>query len=376
MDVFVNILLCGSYIPVDMVKRLPLSSEAGNNLQHNLLCEFNEKHTARTLSYIGYTMSVEQKHMIEKAMDTSGLEYVIGKHGLGRLYSYLLCSLKLWHMAKDADVVLLYNYHYVFSAVLLFAKFRHFKTALMIADSNEISEEKGVMRKCLAWYYKKTRQRFDKLIILSKDLISRLDVKNALLFPGAIRYEDYKEFSLQPLENRKIRVLYAGVFTDVTGVDLLLAAIEKIDLQNVEFIFTGRGDLLPDVEAAAAKDKRVVYKGFLPRKEYYELMNSVDILVNPRNMTMPQNMNNFPSKMLEYLASGKVIVSTRFSGYEGFENYHIKYVQSTVQSLRDGIVSTILGLSDERDECFYGNHYRAKEFSWDKKAEAILQYIK
>ena len=370
-----NILLCGSYIPVDMVKKLPLSSEAGNNLQHNLICEFKKKHNVKTLSYIGYTMDAEQKGMIECAMNANGLEYIIGKHGAGRLYSYLQCSLKLWNMVKNADVVLLYNYHYIFSAVLLFAKLCHFKTALMIADSNEISEEKGIMRKCLAWYYKKTRQRFDKLIILSKDLMSRLDANDALFFPGAIRYEDYKDFSLQSLENRKIRVLYAGVFTDVTGVDLLLAAIEKIDLQNVEFIFTGRGDLLPDVKAVAAKDKRVVYKGFLPRKEYYELMNSVDILVNPRNMTMPQNMNNFPSKMLEYLASGKVIVSTRFSGYEDFSEYCINYVDTSVESIKAGLIAVVMNLDEIRKKSYTTNHSFAREFSWQKKAERMLEYM-
>lgn len=87
-------------------------------------------------------MDAEQKGMIECAMNTNGLEYIIGKHGAGRLYSYLQCSLKLWNMVKNADVVLLYNYHYIFSAVLLFAKLCHFKTALMIADSNEIGTVK------------------------------------------------------------------------------------------------------------------------------------------------------------------------------------------------------------------------------------------
>ena len=53
--------------------------------------------------------------------------------------------------------------------------------------------------------------------------------------------------------DRKIRVLYSGVFTAVTGVDLLLDSIAQIGDKNVEFVFSGRGNLLPQLENAVCK---------------------------------------------------------------------------------------------------------------------------
>jgi len=63
------------------------------------------------------------------------------------------------------------------------------------------------------------------------------------------------------------------------------------------------------VEALAGADPRIRYLGFLERDELLERLRRSLVLVNPRPAGRPENRYNFPSKILEYLATGRPVIS-------------------------------------------------------------------
>ena len=368
-------LFCGSYIPPELTKELEYCSEAGNNLQHNLIKEIAELHKVKILSYIGYPVTALQKDILCRKLNEVAIEHVVCRNGIGRILNFfqyyrgLLCNI------KNADIILLYNYHYLQFFIPVICRIAGKTTAVIIADYTDELEQKGVLRKLIARHTELAYRKFSKAIILSRDFFDRFQGREKLFFPGAVKYDEYCDFIPHPVAGRNIRVLYSGVFEYVTGVDLLLEAIKKIQIQNVEFIFSGRGALEGAIQEAAKGDKRIRLEGFLPRDEYYRLLDSADILVNPRNMNFQQNANNFPSKMLEYLAAGKCIVSTRFAGYRGFGDYRINYVDSDSSSIADGIVDAICGIDGCQKEIFMHNHVYAKRFDWHSQALRILDFL-
>lgn len=370
-----HVLFCGSYIPTALTKEIEFCSEAGNNLQHNLIMEMSKYSDIRILSYIGYPVSALQKNILKQELKKNSIQHVICKRGLDRIwdffkyYKLLLCNI------KKIDVILLYNYQYLQILIPVIGIVTGKETAIIIADYTDASEEKGILRKLLAWHTEVMYGYFSKAIILSKDFYDRFKGSTKMFFPGAVRYGKYSKFSFYPIAGRTIRVLYSGVFEYVTGVDLLLEAIKLIDKQNIEFVFSGRGVLSDSIKKAARDDKRIRLEGFLPRDEYYRLLNSADILINPRNMNFKQNANNFPSKMLEYLAAGKCIVSTRFAGYECFGDCRIKYVDSDSSSIAAGICNAIYELPACQEEIFVQNHVYAKRFDWSSQALKILDFL-
>ena len=114
--------------------------------------------------------------------------------------------------------------------------------------------------------------------------------------------------------------------------------------------------------------------GCLPDEVYDKKLREADIFVNPRNMSLPQNQNNFPSKVLEYLASGRLVVSSRFSGSEDFENNFIFY-DGGVDSLADALSFTIKEYSEKREKIYLENREKAKEYDWQNQAKKILYFL-
>lgn len=370
-----NILFCGSYINPTITNKIEYCSEAGNNFQHNLIQELNKEHDIEVLSYIGYPTTKQQKELIKKTSCRTHVHFVMCCSLMDRVLNFFFYYYFFCKMIMRAEIVVLYNYHYIQCFIPVLGKILGKTTSVIVADYTEQTECQGWMRKLISCHTEKMYTQFSKVVFLSKNYFDRSKCKYKYFFPGAIKYSDYKGFVLKPINDRKIRVLYSGVFTTVTGVDLLLDSIAQIGDKNVEFVFSGRGDLLPQLENAVLQDNRIINKGFLTREEYYELLNSADILVNPRNMNMPQNKNNFPSKILEYLAAGRYIISTKFSGCECFEEYSVVYAKSESGDIAKKIRDAISSIEVKRKEIFEVNHIRAKEYDWENQIQNLIIFL-
>lgn len=369
-----KILFCGSYMPPNQIKYFNDSSEAANNFQFNLINNLSKNNRIEILSYIGFPITKDLSQKLIKSLKSEKINYIIRYGFLSRIVNFIHYYMKFIKLITKCDTVLLYNYYYINLFILPISKFFNKKTILIVADYTEISEYNCLTRKTLAKITKKDYLKFDKLIILSNDLYKNLAHKNKLFFPGAIGWNKFEKFSLKNSE--KIRILYSGLLNEVTGVDLLLDAIKKVSLDNIEFIFTGRGAMQSDVQNLSKEDRRVLYKGFVSRDQYYELLDSVDIVVNPRNMNLQQNQNNFPSKIMEYLASGRIIVSTKFSGYRDFYDC-IEFTESKPDDIAEKIEKIIKGKDKiyDREEVFDRNRRKAQLFDWSLQTEKIEEFI-
>lgn len=110
------------------------------------------------------------------------------------------------------------------------------------------------------------------------------------------------------------------------------------------------------------------------QNEYDVKLKKADIFVNPRNMTLPQNQNNFPSKVLEYLASGRLVVSSRFSGSKDFENNFIFY-DGEYDSLATALLQAIETDNFEKEQIYVNNREKAREYDWTNQAKKVLQFL-
>lgn len=123
----------------------------------------------------------------------------------------------------------------------------------------------------------------------------------------------------EPSEVADPVVLYTGTKGPWGGLTLLLQAWEKVRHPTARLWVCGPGrhDLLSE---AASRDARIRDYGLVAEADLQRLTEQASVLVNPRPPSYPSNRLNFPSKILEYLGTGKPIASTRtlsFSpGYE------------------------------------------------------------
>ena len=63
-------------------------------------------------------------------------------------------------------------------------------------------------------------------------------------------------------------------------------------------------DLIESLLKKLQKDKRIIYWGVVEQKHVFEMQQQATLLVNPRKGHEEYTKYSFPSKTMEYMASG------------------------------------------------------------------------
>lgn len=132
-------------------------------------------------------------------------------------------------------------------------------------------------------------------------------VKNSFVLPGVVPAlkEEYPTISSP---NREF--LLSGIISDTIAMTkTVLEAFSE--LPDCTLYITGKVLEGEDtIKEFAEKYPNINYLGSLPYNEYLKLMHRVTFQLSTRNAAMPENRNNFPSKIIEALLHNRIIVST------------------------------------------------------------------
>ncbi len=320
-----RILFVGTMVPDELEARAEGISAAGNRFQNNLIRNLGKAgYEVDTLSFLGSPLKEEQKAALLRG-DYGPWKGVVATGGIkGKIASIRHFAKVCRTLLCDKDYVVCYNILYAWLTLPKCAKREKSKSIAIIADYSGAECFRSLPRKLYAMVMKASFRRFDTVVGLSKKISPMLRKEQKfVLMEGGIDRALYDYFQDPPRQdNTTCTILYAGLLEQVTGIDLLLSAVNMLPASfPVRILFTGKGSMMDAVKEAAASDPRISYLGHLPYEEYLEVIKGADILINPRNMNLPENRNNFPSKILEYLCSGKPVISTRFIGHEKFPQF-------------------------------------------------------
>jgi len=151
----------------------------------------------------------------------------------------------------------------------------------------------------------------DGYAFLSYDFFQRyISSNNKLHLDGAVYPKVKKPFLQKSTETkRKTTFLYSGSLGKWGGTKMLLDAMALIKRDDFELWITGFGDTTV-FKKSLPKDKRIKYLGLLTYDQLHDAYQTANVFLNPRPVNMPGNENNFPSKLFDYLAWKKPIIST------------------------------------------------------------------
>lgn len=110
-------------------------------------------------------------------------------------------------------------------------------------------------------------------------------------------------FTINQGGHKKKTILYSGNLGRRYGIVDLLEAFTRTSI-DYKLHICGVGDGAEDVKRYAEKDNRIVFLGSLPRNEVLRLQGEATLLINPRHRTDAFTRYSFPSKTMEYMASG------------------------------------------------------------------------
>lgn len=171
-------------------------------------------------------------------------------------------------------------------------------------------------------------ERVDRFVVLTDQMYEPLHISNRpwLRMEGIC---DINETQTVPASTETKAILYAGTLNYQYGIKDLLGALELIDIDNTELWICGSGEAENEIRNIAQKDGRIKFFGYCTQAEVKELRSKAAVLVNPRSDEGEYTKYSFPSKTMEYMASGKPVVMYKLAGIPDEYDEYLNYVRSS-----------------------------------------------
>ncbi|MGM7702963.1 glycosyltransferase [Pseudalkalibacillus sp. Hm43] len=291
-------------------------------------------------------------------------------------------TLKFCVMTRKEDrVILLGNLtSYISFPAMVISKITKTKIFAVVPDVPKFAASytritnsaKRIINKALGVLDKYIEHRFDGYILLTEamnDLVNKKR-KPYIVIEGMIRKKDFEVFSNKGIKKYPSKVMmYAGTLHAKFGIKNLVESFDSIDPSfNAELWIYGKGDFENELDYFIKKNPNIRYKGSQPRSEIIEKEHIATILVNPRPASEKFTKYSFPSKTLEYMASGTPLITTKLSGIpKEYYKFVFTFRNEDIEDMtRD--LENILSLPTETLKNF-GN--KAKKFVLEKKNHEI-----
>lgn len=175
----------------------------------------------------------------------------------------------------------------------------------------------AILRKLEYWVQTRSLRSFDGLVVLTQSisddfapLVPCLIMEGAVA-GGVLRQTGTAQRAVSTqFAHETFVVMYSGALTNLKGIRLLLEAFQQLRERKFELWITGDGPLRSEVEAVAKHDNRIQFWGLVTTERLSELYARASVLVNPHLVNEPSARYVFPSKLLDYLATGRPVIST------------------------------------------------------------------
>lgn len=142
-------------------------------------------------------------------------------------------------------------------------------------------------------------------------------------------------------------VLYAGGLYEKFGIGNLVQAAAAITDIPFELHLYGEGNYVEEILRAQQRCPAIRYMGVVSVEEIRAAEGEAALLVNPRPCDEEFTKYSFPSKTLEYMSTGRPVLTTRLPGIpEEYFDYVYSVPDNAVETLRDAL-SRLLRLPEE-----------------------------
>ena len=235
----------------------------------------------------------------------------------------LLGEIKIWiKKTEGLKTIIVYGLHV--NLVLVVKKIRKYfpnvKLCLIIPDlpeymgCNRYVRGLGIRNMEIDFLYSNITL-FDKYIVLTEQIAEKLNLNPSSysVIEGIYLPQKLECIYNSDLKNDKY-ILYTGSLAIRYGIIELLKAFELIENKEIKLVICGDGEAKNEILEYSKKNMRIIYLGILCRERILLLQKWAFLLINPRNGNEDYTKYSFPSKTMEYLASGTPTLMYRLPG--------------------------------------------------------------
>jgi glycosyltransferase involved in cell wall biosynthesis len=393
-----KIAFLGSVLPEDMCNSSPVSNVASNKFQFQFIRALRQACKSTVTVFSVRPIGVYPKSSeiwvrsgwadLGDSINCQLIPFVnilyLKQLTIG-LANLLFLALWLWRQRGHRCYVLVHNLYPPMSLpVLLATWFLGGKAIAVVPDfphnlSFDFSGFRGLLQRIDVFLEAQCLSQFDGIIPFTKyiaeDFAPHCPV---LVMEGGVDEANIeKDSDIKAVLNNEHICFFSGTLYEINGIKLLLDAFRQISEQNYRLWVFGKGPLESLVCEAAASDQRIVYWGFLPNDQVIHRQRSATVLLNARPSNQRIARYTFPSKLREYMLSGRPVITTALSG---IPNEYLEFVHvlrdETSEELAHLIREVCSKPSTELDE--FGQRARAymlQTKNWTIQGRRVYEFI-
>ena len=153
-------------------------------------------------------------------------------------------------------------------------------------------------------------------------MTERLPMQNKKVVVVEGVFSNQKEQLEEIVKNQNKVIMYTGILHRDKGIENLVSAFEKIQDSDYRLWIRGYGDYADELVEKSKKDSRIVYLEPMTHSQLFMLEQQATVMVNPTQPHLDFTKYFFPSKTMEYLASGTPTIMYHLSCMpEEYDNY-------------------------------------------------------
>jgi len=237
-------------------------------------------------------------------------------------------------------------------------------------------------RRAIFWLQQRLLPRFDALIVVSERIAQDFA-------PGvpAVRVEGgvtagmlnlgRDRLSVPPAKGSPFTVVAAGSLDAYNGIQEMVDAMAHIDGNGYRLRIAGAGPLAHVVQAAAQRDPRIEFCGYLRFDQVLDLYASADAVVNMRITGRLNTLYCFPSKMMECLVTGIPLITTCPAHVrEEFSEFVYMLEEESPQALARKVAEVAaLPAADLRARAQAAWRFMTAERTWERQGHRIVSFL-
>ena len=204
-------------------------------------------------------------------------------------------------------------------------------------------------------------------IVLTEQMKERLSSKKpVIVLEGHIDSDMLQSENTMDKKYKNKVCLYAGALHKKYGVEKMVKAFVTADMNDAELHIYGDGDYVEDLKKL--DHNSIKYLGVIPNEEITAEELKATVLINPRPSDAEFTKYSFPSKNMEYMASGTPVLTTKLPGMP--EEY-LEHVYIFNNESIEGMSRTLKEVLTKSRKELHQKGLAAKKFVLENKTETI-----
>ena len=239
----------------------------------------------------------------------------------------------------DCDIIIDGSFYTGLISLAMASGFIHARVGAILVDYYGFMEPKK--EKLSQKIYYKLLKHVDRFVFVTEYLQKQVncDGKKYIIVEGLVNTTHTAENAVTVGDS----CVYAGSLYRIYGVDRLIDAFHATQLPYSLHLY-GNGDMIDYIQEVAQKDPRIVYKGVISHEQLLQVERGAKLLVNPRPVYGELDTRfNFPSKLMEYMQSGRPVITTRLLGIpQEYDDKMFYFEDDTTSMIQAGLEKVLM----------------------------------